>query len=181
MTPRGESQLSAEERLLQSIFGEKVKDMRDTSTTIPPGESGKVISVQVRSREQGDNVDNGVIKQIRITTGTLRRIQVGDKLANRYGNKVVVSRVAPVEDMPFTADGEPIDIILSPLGVPSRKNLGQILEMHLGLTAQALNYQAIIPPMTSISEEELRRELKTAGYPETARVDLYDGKTGERF
>ena len=181
LTPRGESQLSAEERLLQSIFGEKVKDMRDTSTTIPPGESGKVISVQVRSREQGDNVDNGVIKQIRITTGTLRRIQVGDKLANRYGNKVVVSRVAPVEDMPFTADGEPIDIILSPLGVPSRKNLGQILEMHLGLTAQALNYQAIIPPMTSISEEELRRELKTAGYPETARVDLYDGKTGERF
>lgn len=181
LTPRGESQLTAEERLLQSIFGEKAKEMRDTSKVLPPGEKGKVVSVQVRSRDSGDDVDNGVIKQIRIVIGGLRHIRVGDKLANRYGNKGVVSRVAPIEDMPFTKDGEPIDIILSPLGVPSRKNLGQILEMHMGLAAQALNYQAIIPPMTSVSEEELREELKAAGYPDTGRIELFNGKNGQKF
>ena len=181
LTPRGEVQMSAEERLLQSIFGDKAKDMRDTSKTLPPGEHGKVISVQIRDRDDGHSVPMGVLQQIRITVADLRRVQVGDKLANRYGNKGVISRVASIEDMPFTADGEPVDIVLSSLGVPSRKNLGQILEMHLGLAAHALDYQAIVPSMTSITEEELRDELKKAGYPESGRIELFDGKTGEKF
>ena len=181
LTPRGEVQLSAEERLLQSIFGDKAKDMRDTSKVLPPGEKGKVVDVKVRDRENDQIVDTGVIKQIHITVGDLRRIQVGDKLANRYGNKGVISRVAPIEDMPFTKEGEPVDIILSSLGVPSRKNLGQILEMHLGLAAKALGYQAIVPPMTSVTEDELKSEMVEAGYPETGQVELYDGKTGEKF
>ena len=179
LTPRGEIQLSAEERLLQSIFGDKAKDMRDTSKVMPPGEKGKVVSVQVRSREEGHDIDVGVLKQIRITIADLRPIRVGDKLANRYGNKGVISRVAPVEDMPFTKDGQPLDIILSPLGVPSRMNLGQILEMHLGLAAHELNYQAIVPPMTTVTEEELQEEMVKAGYSKTGRVELFDGKTGE--
>ncbi len=181
LTPRSEVQLSAEERLLQSIFGDKAKDMRDTSKVLPPGEKGKVVSVQVRNREDGHHIKTGVLKQINITVADLRSIQIGDKLANRYGNKGVISRVAPVEDMPFTNDGEPIDIILSSLGVPSRKNLGQILEMHLGLAAHSLNYQAIVPTMTSVTDEELREELKRAGYPENGRIELFDGKTGEKF
>ena len=181
LTPRGETQVSAEERLLQSIFGDKAKDMRDTSKTLPPGERGKVVSVQVRDRDTEHIADTSILKQIRIIVADLRRIRVGDKLANRYGNKGVISRVAPIEDMPFTKDGESIDIILSALGVPSRKNLGQILEMHAGLAAHALEYQAVVPPMTSVTEDELRDELQKAGYPETGQVDLYDGKTGEKF
>ena len=181
LTPRGEIQLSAEERLLQSIFGDKAKDMRDTSKTLPPGEKGKVVSVSIRNRESGYGVDVGVLNQIRIVIADLRRIQVGDKLANRYGNKGVVSRVAPIEDMPFTKDGEMVDVIFSSLGVPSRKNLGQILEMHLGLAAHALNYQAIVPPMTSVTEGEVQEELQKAGFPNTGCVELFDGKTGDRF
>ena len=181
LTPRGETQVSAEERLLQSIFGDKAKDMRDTSKTLPPGEKGKIVSVQIRDRETEHISDTSILKQIRIIVADLRRICVGDKLANRYGNKGVISRVAPIEDMPFTKDGEPVDIVLSALGVPSRKNLGQILEMHAGLAAHALNYQAVIPPMTSVTEGELRDELVKAGYPETGQLDLYDGKTGEKF
>ena len=181
LTPRGEVQPSAEERLLQSIFGDKAKDMRDTSKVLPAGEQGKVVSVQVRDREDSHGVNMGVLKQIRITIADLRRIRVGDKLANRYGNKGVISRIAPIEDMPFTKDGEPIDIVLSTLGVPSRKNLGQILEMHLGLAAKTLEYQAVVPSMTSVTEQELQEELRKAGYPETGRVELFDGKTGERF
>ena len=181
LTPRGETQVSAEERLLQSIFGDKAKDMRDTSKILPPGEKGKVVSVQVRDRETEHIADTSILKQIRIIVADLRRICVGDKLANRYGNKGVISRVAPIEDMPFTKEGEPVDIILSALGVPSRKNLGQILEMHIGMAAHALNYQAIVPPMTSVTEDELREELQKAGYPETGQVELFDGKTGEKF
>ena len=181
LTPRGETQLTAEERLLQSIFGDKAKDMRDTSKVLPSGEKGKVVSIQIRSRDDGDSVDTGVIKQIRIIVAELRRICVGDKLANRYGNKGVISRIAPIEDMPFTADGEPVDIILSSLGVPSRKNLGQILEMHLGLAAHTLEYQAVIPPMTSITSKELSEEITKAGYPETGRVELFDGRDGNKF
>ena len=181
LTPRGETQVSAEERLLQSIFGDKAKDMRDTSKTLPPGEKGKVVSVQVRDRETEHIADTSILKQIRIIIADLRRICIGDKLANRYGNKGVISRIAPVEDMPFTRDGEPVDIILSALGVPSRKNLGQILEMHTGLVAQALNCQAVVPPMTSITDEELQEEMRKAGFPETGQVALYDGKTGEKF
>ena len=181
LTPRGEMQMSAEEHLLLSIFGDKAKDMRDTSKTLPPGERGKVVSVQVRDRESDHMIDMGVLKQVHVIVADLRRIQVGDKLANRYGNKGVISRIAPIEDMPFTSDGEPIDIVLSSLGVPSRKNIGQILEMHLGLAAHALGYRAVVPPMTSITEDELRKELTTAGYPESGQVDLHDGKTGEKF
>ncbi|MDE0243548.1 MAG: DNA-directed RNA polymerase subunit beta [Candidatus Kaiserbacteria bacterium] len=181
LTPRGEMQMSAEEHLLLSIFGDKAKDMRDTSKTLPPGEQGKVVSVQVRDRESDHMIDMGVLKQVHIIVADLRRVKVGDKLANRYGNKGVISRIAPIEDMPFTSDGEPIDIILSSLGVPSRKNIGQVLEMHLGLAAHAQGYQAIVPPMTSITEDELRNELVEAGYPESGQVDLYDGKTGDRF
>ena len=181
LTPRGETQVSAEERLLQSIFGDKVKDMRDTSKTLPPGEKGKVVSVQIRDRDVEHITDTSILKQIRIVVADLRRIRVGDKLANRYGNKGVISRVAPVEDMPFTEDGKPVDIILSALGVPSRKNLGQILEMHVGLAAHALGYQAVIPPMTSVTEQELQEELEKAGYPSTGQVRLYDGKSGEEF
>ena len=181
LTPRGEIQISAEERLLQSIFGEKAKDMRDTSKVLPSGEKGKVVSVRVCSRENGYSVDPGVIKQIHMIVADLRRIQVGDKLANRYGNKGVISRTAPIEDMPFTKDGESVDIVLSTLGVPSRKNLGQILETHLGLAAHTLGYQAIIPPMTSVTEKEVQEELKKAGYSEDGQIELYDGKTGEQF
>lgn len=181
LTPRGEMQISAEEHLLLSIFGDKAKDMQDTSKTLPPGERGKVVSVQVRDRESDHMIDMGVLKQVHIIVADTRRIQVGDKLANRYGNKGVISRIAPVEDMPFTNDGEPVDIILSSLGVPSRKNIGQILEMHLGLAAHSLGYQAVVPPMTSITEEELQKELVGAGYPETGQVDLFDGRTGEQF
>ena len=181
LTPRGETQVSAEERLLQSIFGDKAKDMRDTSKTLPPGEKGKVVSVQVRDRESEYIADTSILKQICIVVADLRRVRVGDKLANRYGNKGVISRVAPIEDMPFTKDGESVDIILSALGVPSRKNLGQILEMHMGLVAHALEYQVVIPPMTSVTEKELCEEMRKAGYPETGQLDLYDGKTGEKF
>ena len=181
LTPRGEAQVSAEERLLQSIFGDKAKDMRDTSKVLPPGEKGKVVSVQVRDRETEYIADTSILKQIRVIIADLRRICVGDKLANRYGNKGVISRIAPIEDMPFTQDGVPIDIIFSALGVPSRKNLGQILEMHLGLAAHALQYQAIVPPMTSVTEQELEEEIEKAGYPKTGQIALYDGKTGERF
>ena len=181
LTPRGETQLSPEERLLQSIFGDKAQDMRDTSKVVPAGEHGKVVSIQIRSRDEGDQVNVGVIKEIRIVVAELRRVCVGDKLSNRYGNKGVISRISLIEDMPFTADGEPVDIILSSLGVISRKNLGQILETHLGLAAHKLNYQAVIPPMTSISEVELKDELEKAGYDESGRLELFDGKTGEKF
>ncbi len=181
VTPRGETHLSAEERLLQSIFGDKAKDMKDTSLTLPAGKTGRVISVQIRNREDGYTLDSGVIKQVRITIAVLRVIQEGDKLANRHGNKGVISRVLPVEDMPFDENGEPLDVLLTPLGVPSRQNLGQILELHLGLVAESLNYQAVIPPFTSISEEELRGEMEKAGFPKTGKITLYDGKTGQAF
>ena len=181
ITPKGESQLTPEERLLRSLFGEKARDVKDTSMRMEGGKRGRVIDVQVFSREKGDKLESGILKRIYIKIAQIRSVTVGDKLAGRHGNKGVVSRVLPVEDMPYTADGNPIDIILTPLGVPSRMNLGQILEMHLGLAAHTLNYQAIVPPFMGAVDTEIKEELVKAGYPETGKVKLYDGRTGEAF
>ena len=181
VTPRGESLLTPEERLLQSIFGDKAKDVKDTSLTLPSGKKGRVMSVEIRTREDGYLLETGVLKQVCVTVAELRSVQEGDKLANRHGNKGVISKVLPVEDMPFTEDGEPVDIVLSPLGVPSRQNLGQILEIHLGLAAHTLDYQAIVPPLTSVSEPELRDEIEKAGFDPSGRIKLWNGKTGEQL
>ena len=181
VTPKGETQLTPEERLLRSIFGEKAKDVKDTSLRMEAGKRGRIIGVRIFSRENGDQLESGIIKRIHIEVAQLRNISVGDKLAGRHGNKGVISRVLPEEDMPYTKDGEPIDIILTPLGVPSRMNLGQILEMHLGLAAEELGYQAIVPPFSGTTEEEIVNELKEAGIPESGKLELHDGRTGEKF
>ncbi|MCR4279669.1 MAG: DNA-directed RNA polymerase subunit beta [Candidatus Zambryskibacteria bacterium] len=181
ITPKGESQLTPEERLLRSLFGEKARDVKDTSKRMEGGKRGRVISVQVFSREKGDKLDSGILKQIHIQVAQLRNVSVGDKLAGRHGNKGVISRILPVEDMPYMADGTPIDVILTPLGVPSRMNLGQILEMHLGMAANTLNYQAIVPPFTGATEAEIKEELVKAGIAESGKVKLFDGRTGEAF
>ncbi|MBI5140544.1 MAG: DNA-directed RNA polymerase subunit beta [Candidatus Vogelbacteria bacterium] len=181
ITPKGETELTPEERLLRSIFGEKSRDVKDSSLRMEHGKRGRVIGVKVFSRERGDKLESGIIKKIYIEVAQLRNISVGDKLAGRHGNKGIISRILPVEDMPYTKDGTPIDMILTPLGVPSRMNLGQILEMHLGLAANTLGYQAITPTFQSVTEEEIKGELKEAGYPDTGKVKLYDGQTGETY
>ncbi|MEK7135298.1 MAG: DNA-directed RNA polymerase subunit beta [Patescibacteria group bacterium] len=181
ITPKGESQLTPEERLLRSLFGEKARDVKDTSKRMEGGQRGRVVSVKVFSREKGDKLDSGILKKIYIQIAQLRNVSVGDKLAGRHGNKGVISRILPVEDMPYMADGTPIDVILTPLGVPSRMNLGQILEMHLGLAAHTLNYQAIVPPFAGATEEEIQEELVKAGVAKTGKVTLYDGRTGVKF
>ncbi|HVS79949.1 MAG TPA: DNA-directed RNA polymerase subunit beta, partial [Candidatus Paceibacterota bacterium] len=181
ITPKGETQLTPEERLLRSLFGEKARDVKDTSKRIEPGRRGRVIKVQVFSREKGDKLESGIIKRIHIEIAQLRNVSVGDKLAGRHGNKGVISRVLPVEDMPYMEDGTPIDIILTPLGVPSRMNLGQILELHLGLAAHELGYQAIVPPFSGATGDEIKEELKKAGFPESGKVKLIDGRTGTPF
>jgi DNA-directed RNA polymerase subunit beta len=181
VTPKGETQLTPEERLLRSIFGEKAKDVKDTSKRLEGGERGRVIGVKVFSRENGDALESGTIKHIQVTIAELREISVGDKLAGRHGNKGVISKILPEEDMPFSDDGEPIDVILTPLGVPSRMNLGQILELHLGLAAETLNYQAVVPPFSGATPEEVSDELERAGFDRSGKLPLYDGRTGERF
>ncbi len=181
ITPKGESELSPEERLLRSIFGEKARDVKDTSMRLDYGRKGRVISVRVFSRETGHDLESGIIKKICVEVAEMRNVQVGDKLAGRHGNKGVISVVLPEEDMPYMADGTPIDIILTPMGVPSRMNLGQILEMHMGLAAHTLNYQAIVPPFASPTENEIRTELVSAGYDASGKVTLYDGQTGEAY
>ncbi|MBI3573479.1 DNA-directed RNA polymerase subunit beta [Candidatus Kaiserbacteria bacterium] len=181
VTPKGETQLTPEERLLRSIFGDKAKDVKDTSLRMEGGKKGRVIGVRVFSRERGDSLESGTIKKIYITVAQLRNVSVGDKLAGRHGNKGVISRVLPAEDMPYMEDGTPVDIILTPLGVPSRMNLGQILEMHLGLAANTLGYQAIIPAFAGATAEEIRGELTKAGFSESGTMSLYDGRTGEKF
>lgn len=181
VTPKGESQLTPEERLLRSIFGEKAKDVKDTSLRLEGGKRGRVIGVKIFSRERGDSLDSGVIKRIHITVAQMRNVSVGDKLAGRHGNKGVISKILPEEDMPYTENGEPVDVILTPLGVPSRMNLGQILEMHLGLAAHTLNYQAIVPSFAGANESEIKDELKKAGFQEDGKMKLYDGRTGEKF
>ena len=181
ITPKGESQLTPEERLLRSIFGEKARDVKDTSKRLEGGKRGRIISVKVFSREKGDKLESGIIKRIHIEVAQLRNVSVGDKLAGRHGNKGVISRVLPEEDMPFMADGTPVDMILTPLGVPSRMNLGQILELHLGLAANSLNYQAIVPPFAGATEDEIKSELQRAGFQANGKMKLFDGRTGQAF
>jgi len=181
VTPKGETQLTPEERLLRSIFGEKAKDVKDTSLRLEAGKRGRVIGVKIFSRENGDQLESGVIKRIHVTVAQVRNVSVGDKLAGRHGNKGVISRILPEEDMPYTEDGRPIDVILTPLGVPSRMNLGQILELHLGMAAGMLGYQAVVPPFAGASEKHVKAELVAAGLPEDGKIQLRDGQTGDKF
>ncbi len=181
ISPKGEVELTPEERLLRAIFGEKARDVKDTSLTLPHGKRGRVVGVKVFSRDQGDKLEAGVIKRIQVEVADLRKIQAGDKLAGRHGNKGVISQVRPVEDMPYLADGTPVDIILNPLGVASRMNLGQILETHLGWAAERLGYRAVTPGLDSAGEEEIRAELARAGLPEDGKTILFDGRTGKQF
>jgi len=178
ITPKGETELSAEEKLLRAIFGDKAKDIRDSSLYLEHGEHGKVVDIKIFSRAEGDKLPAGVIQSIQVTIANLRKVQVGDKMAGRHGNKGVISRVVPAADMPYLEDGTPIDIILTPLGVISRMNLGQLLETHMGLAAQALGYRVATPPLNGITEEQIKSELVKAGYHENGKVKLYDGKTG---
>jgi len=181
ITPKGEAELTPEERLLRSIFGEKARDVKDTSLRMEHGKRGRVVGVKVFSRDKGENLDSGIIKRIHIEVAQLRNVSVGDKLAGRHGNKGVISTILPEEDMPYMEDGRPIDVILTPLGVPSRMNLGQVLELHLGLAAHTLNYQAITPAFMGATVPEIKEELKKAGFPEDGKVQLFDGRTGEPF
>ena len=181
ITPKGEQELSSEERLLRAIFGEKAKDVRDTSVRMSGMATGKVVDVRVYTREQGHDLKAGVIMQIKIFVAEMRKIGVGDKLAGRHGNKGVVSRILPVEDMPFMEDGTPVDIVLSPMGVPSRMNLGQLFEIHLGMAARALGYKVATPSFNGVPDEVISDELEKAGFDRDGRVQLYDGLTGEPF
>ncbi len=181
ITPKGETELSAEEKLLRAIFGEKARDVRDSSLYLEHGEHGKVVDIKIFSREAGDKLPPGVIMTIQVAVADLRKVQVGDKVAGRHGNKGVISKIVPAEDMPFLADGTPVDVILSPLGVVSRMNLGQILETHMGLAANSLGYHAVTPVLNGITEQQIKDELKRAGLPEDGQVTLYDGRNGEPF
>jgi DNA-directed RNA polymerase subunit beta len=181
ISPKGETELTAEEKLLRSIFGEKARDVKDTSLYLPHGKSGRVVNIKIFSRERGDKLDLGVVKRIQIEVAQLRKVRAGDKLAGRHGNKGVISQIRPVEDMPYLADGTPVDIVLNPLGVASRMNLGQVLETHLGIAAKKLGYRAVTPVFVGATEEDIQTELKKAGYPENGKMTLYDGRTGKRF
>jgi len=181
ITPKGETELSAEEKLLRAIFGEKARDVRDTSLTLEHGERGKVVDIKIFAADAGDKLPPGVTQSIQVSVADLRKIQAGDKLAGRHGNKGVISKIVSAEDMPFLADGTPIDIILTPLGVVSRMNLGQILEAHLGLAAHTLGYRVVTPPLDGIEDDTIRDELEKAGFPRSGQVTVYDGKTGEPF
>jgi DNA-directed RNA polymerase subunit beta len=181
ITPKGEGDLTAEERLLRAIFGEKSRDVKDSSLYLPHGEHGKVVDIKIFSREQGDKLSTGVIQKIQVSVAQLRKISVGDKLAGRHGNKGVISRIAPVEDMPYLPDGSPVDIILNPLGVASRMNIGQILETHLGWAAKELGYTIATPALDGVSEDFIKGELKKAGLPQDGKVRLVNGKTGDYY
>jgi len=181
ITPKGEQELSSEERLLRAIFGEKAKDVRDTSVRMNGSSTGKVVGVRVYTHEDGHELKAGVIMQIKIYVAEMRKISVGDKIAGRHGNKGVVSRILPVEDMPFMEDGTPIDVLLSPMGVPSRMNLGQLFEIHLGMAARALGYKVATPSFNGVPDEVISDELEKAGFARDGRVQLYDGLTGEPF
>ena len=181
VTPKGETDLTAEERLLRAIFGEKAREVRDTSLKLPHGESGIVVDVNVFTREAGDELSPGVNMVVRVSIAQKRKISVGDKMAGRHGNKGVVSRILPQEDMPFLPDGTPLDIVLNPLGVPSRMNIGQVLEVHLGYAAQALGWKVATPIFNGANEKDIQDTLKLAGLSEDGKSWLYDGRTGERF
>lgn len=181
ITPKGEQELSSEERLLRAIFGEKAKDVRDTSLRMQNGKHGKVVGVKVFSRENGHELKAGVLMQVQIFVAQMRKIAVGDKLAGRHGNKGVVARILPVADMPFLEDGSPVDVLLNPLGVPSRMNLGQLFETHLGMAARMLGYKVATPPFNGVPVETIVGELKKAGLAEDGKSQLFDGRTGEPF
>ena len=181
VTPKGETDLTAEERLLRAIFGEKAREVRDTSLKVPHGESGIIVDVKVFTRENGDEMGPGVNQVVRVYIAQKRKISVGDKMAGRHGNKGVVSRVLPKEDMPYLPDGTPLDIVLNPLGVPSRMNIGQVLEVHLGYAAQALGWKVATPVFNGANEETIRATLKQAGLREDGKSEMYDGRTGEKF
>ena len=181
VTPKGETDLTAEERLLRAIFGEKAREVRDTSLKVPHGESGIIVDVKVFTRENGDEMSPGVNQVVRVYIAQKRKISVGDKMAGRHGNKGVVSRILPREDMPYLPDGTPLDIVLNPLGVPSRMNIGQVLEVHLGYAAQALGWKVATPIFNGANETAIRETLREAGLREDGKSVLYDGRTGDKF
>ncbi|MDN5294218.1 MAG: DNA-directed polymerase subunit beta [Eubacteriales bacterium] len=181
VTPKGETELTAEERLLRAIFGEKAREVRDTSLRVPHGESGRVVDVKVFSRDNGDELPPGVNQLVRVYVAQKRKISEGDKMAGRHGNKGVIAKILPEEDMPFLPDGTPIEIVLNPLGVPSRMNLGQVLEAHLGWAAKALGIRIASPVFDGAKEEDIIEMLRRAGLPENGKTILYDGRTGEPF
>jgi len=181
ITPKGEQELSSEERLLRAIFGEKAKDVRDTSQRMNNAGGGKVVGVKIFSRENGHELKAGVLMQIQIFVAQLRKISVGDKLAGRHGNKGVVARILPMEDMPFMEDGTPVDVVLNPLGVPSRMNIGQLFETHLGMAARALGYKVATPPFNGVSDEDISNELEKAGFARDGKSQLFDGRDGQPF
>jgi DNA-directed RNA polymerase subunit beta len=181
ISPKGETDLTAEERLLQAIFGEKARDVKDSSLRMSHGKRGRVVDIHVFSRDKGDKLPSGVIETIQVEVAQLRKISVGDKLAGRHGNKGVIAKILPEEDMPYLADGTPVDVVLNPLGVASRMNIGQILEAHLGWAAHVLGEQMISPALTGVTEEEIKEKLRKAGLPENGKITLYDGRNGEPF
>jgi DNA-directed RNA polymerase subunit beta len=181
ITPKGETELTAEERLLRAIFGEKAREVKDSSLRLPHGERGKVVEVREFRREWGDDLQPGVNRLVRVSVATKRKISVGDKMAGRHGNKGVIAKILPIEDMPFLPDGTPVDIILNPLGVPSRMNIGQILETHLGWALHTKGEKAASPVFDGATEEQIRQELREAGLPEDGKIVLRDGRTGEPF
>ncbi len=181
VTPKGETELTAEERLLRAIFGEKAREVRDTSLRVPHGEYGIVVNVEEFTRENSDELSPGVNKVVRCYIAQKRKIQVGDKMAGRHGNKGVVSRVLPQEDMPFLSDGTPLDIVLNPLGVPSRMNIGQVLEVHLGFACRQLGWKIMTPVFDGAHEDDIREALSEAGISQTGKSVLYDGRTGDKF
>jgi DNA-directed RNA polymerase subunit beta len=181
ITPKGETELTAEEKLLRAIFGEKAREVKDTSLRVPHGERGKIVEVKVFSRDAGDELPPGVNQLVRVSIAQKRKIGAGDKMAGRHGNKGVISRVLPMEDMPFLPDGTPVDIILNPLGVPHRMNIGQIMETHLGWAANELGFKIATPVFDGASEENIEELLVRAGLPGSGKVQLFDGRTGEPF
>ena len=181
ITPKGEQELSSEERLLRAIFGEKAKEVRDTSQRMSNGKHGKVVGVKVFSRANGHELKAGVIMQIQVFVAQMRKISVGDKLGGRHGNKGVIARILPIEDMPFGEDGTPVDIVLNPLGVPSRMNIGQLFETHLGMAASALGMRVASPAFDGVATEKIKELLTEAGLPDDGKQQLYDGRTGEAF
>ena len=181
VTPKGETELTAEERLLRAIFGEKAREVRDTSLRVPHGEAGTIVDVKIFTRDNSDELGPGVNQVIRCYIATKRKISVGDKMAGRHGNKGVISRILPVEDMPFLEDGTPVDIVLNPQGIPSRMNLGQVLEVHLGMAAKALGWKVATPVFDGASDEEIKELLREAGLREDGKSILIDGRTGEKF
>jgi len=181
VTNKGETDLTPEERLLRAIFGEKAKDVKDTSLYLQHGEMGKVVDVKTFSREEGDKLPSGVIKQVQVSIAQFRKLQVGDKLAGRHGNKGVIARIVSESDMPYLADGTPVDVVLNPMGVASRMNIGQILETHLGWAAEKLNYHVASPAFSGVPEDQIKEQLVAAGLPEDGKVDLYDGLSGQKF